>query len=76
MKCFECSGELFESTTALHMEREGKLVIIEGVPAKVCKQCGEEYISGPVAEKVGKILDRELSKAKCISVPVIKWKVA
>jgi len=76
VKCYECGGEMVEAVTTLHMEKDGRPLIIEDVPAKVCKQCGEEYIAGPVAEKIGKILDEELTQAKHISVPIIKWKVA
>ena len=76
MKCFECGGEMVETTTTLHMEKDNKPLIIQEVPAKICKQCGEEYISGSVTEKIGKILDEDLTRAKHVSVPVIKWKVA
>jgi YgiT-type zinc finger domain-containing protein len=76
VKCFECGGEMTENSTILHLEKDGQPLIIEGVPAKVCQQCGEEYISGPVAEKIGRILSEEIAPAKTITVPVIKWKVA
>lgn len=76
MKCFECSGEMIETTTTLHLEKDKRPLIIEGVPARVCQQCGEEYISGQVAEKIGQILGQEIAPTKTISVPVIKWKVA
>ena len=76
MKCFECGGEMIEATTILHLEKDKKPLIIEGVPAKVCQQCGEEYISGPIAEKIGRILDQKITPAEIITVPVIKWKVA
>lgn len=76
VKCFECGGEMIETTTTLHLEKDRRPLIIENVPAKVCQQCGEEYISGPVAEEIGRILDQEITPNETITVPVIKWKVA
>jgi len=77
VNCFVCGGKLIETTTTLHLKKEGQLLIIEDVPAKVCQRCGEELISGPVAEKIGEILSRKVvSPVKTVTVPVIKWKVA
>ncbi len=76
MSCYECGGKLKHSVTTLHLQKEGKPVFIEEVPVTVCMQCGEEYLSGSVAEKVGEFLDKGLQPKISLCVPVFNYKVA
>lgn len=34
------------------LQREGATVVIDGVPARVCENCGEGYVDQKVAESV------------------------
>lgn len=76
MKCFECQGELREGKVTLHLQKNGKPVILEKVPARVCQPCGEEYLSGLVAEKVGLLLEKDWKPETVLSVPVISYREA
>ena len=38
------SGETRPGAATVTLEREGATVVIKGVPARVCKNCGEEYV--------------------------------
>lgn len=76
MKCFECGGKLKRSVTTLHLKKSGKPVFVENVPVKMCEQCGEEYFSGPVTEKIGTLLDKKSKSQTTLSVPVFNFKVA
>ena len=76
MPCYECGGKLKRSATTLHLQKDGKPVFVEDVPVTVCEQCGEEYLSGSVAEKVGELLDKGRQPQVTLCVPVFNYKVA
>lgn len=53
MKCLVCKqGETKPGEVTVTLQREGTTVIIKGVPADVCENCGEYYLSEAVAEQV------------------------
>ena len=46
MKCVICkNGETREGTATVTLERGPTTVVIKGVPADVCENCGEHYLS-------------------------------
>ena len=53
MKCVVCKqDETRPGTTTVTLEREGATVVIKGVPARVCPNCGEEYVDEQVAHEL------------------------
>ncbi len=45
MKCVIFrNGETRPGEAAVTLERDGSILIVKGVPARVCENCGEEYI--------------------------------
>ncbi len=45
MKCAICrKGELRPGKATVMLEREGLTLVVKGVPARVCENCGEEYV--------------------------------
>jgi YgiT-type zinc finger domain-containing protein len=45
MTCVVCKqGEAPPGQVTVTLERGGALVVIRGVPARVCDNCGEEYL--------------------------------
>lgn len=45
MICLICKhGETRSGTATVTLEREGTTLVIKGVPAQVCANCGEEYV--------------------------------
>lgn len=59
MKCMSCrADEMIESTTTYFAKLKNCYIIIENVPCKKCKQCGEEFFSASVVEKIDEILDK------------------
>jgi len=76
MKCFECGGEVIQTVGLVRMtKKDGSLIIFKGIPLSQCRQCGEQYISGKWAEKIGKMMREEdkLVPQEIISVPVIAF---
>lgn len=44
MICATCkTGETQPGTATVTLKRDGPTVVIKGVPARLCKNCGEEY---------------------------------
>lgn len=53
MKCVLCKqGEPRPGTTTVTLQRGATTVIIKEVPADLCENCGEYYLSDAIAEKV------------------------
>lgn len=45
MKCVICrNGETRSGKATVTLERDGTTLVIKGVPAQVCANCGEEYV--------------------------------
>ena len=52
MRCTVCrNGETEPGTTTVTLERDGAVVVIRGVPAEVCENCGEAFTSAETTEK-------------------------
>ena len=49
MKCAICrNGNTKKGYTTLILEKEDTILIVKRVPAQICDNCGEEYISSEV----------------------------
>ena len=58
MNCFMCKGDLEEKKVNYVVDLEDTIIIIKGVPAKVCTQCGEQYFDDETAENIEKIVNQ------------------
>lgn len=46
MKCIICKhGETRPGKATVTLERDGATLVIKSVPARVCTNCGEEYVN-------------------------------
>ena len=53
MKCVVCKqGETRPGTATVTLDRDNLTLVIKGVPARVCENCGEEYVEDDVAAKL------------------------
>lgn len=53
MKCVICkTGETADGTTIVTIERNDAVLVLRGVPARVCQTCGEAYVSGEVTDEI------------------------
>ncbi len=55
-RCDLCGGELKPGKTTLEIWRGEELLVIKDVPADVCQQCNEAYISADVSERLDHFL--------------------
>jgi YgiT-type zinc finger domain-containing protein len=54
--CDLCGGELLEGVTTLEFWRGEELVVIKDVPADVCQQCHEAYLSPDISERLDRFM--------------------
>jgi YgiT-type zinc finger domain-containing protein len=53
MKCVVCKhGESRPGHTTVTLERDGGALVIRKVPAEVCENCGEAYVSAEVTRSL------------------------
>ncbi len=59
MKCALCrTGETRSGTTTETYETGGSVVVVRGVPAEVCQQCGEAYTDEDTTRQLERIVDK------------------
>lgn len=71
--CPVCGGVLEETTIQLDFRYKGHLVVIEGVPALVCRNCGEQIISAATSRAIDTLLASDTRPIREISVPVLPF---
>jgi YgiT-type zinc finger domain-containing protein len=58
MKCVVCRhGETKPGFTTFAVERNGAILVVRGVPARICKNCGEEYLEEKDAARLDELAD-------------------
>lgn len=72
MECFMCKGDLEKKQVNYVVDLEDTIIIVKGVPAKVCKKCGEQYFDDETAENIEKIVNQ--LKNLCVEVTIVNYK--
>mgnify|MGYP001035183242 CR=1 FL=1 len=74
--CSFCGGPVVEEWVTVIRTLEQQPVILEDVPAGVCRQCGERYFRGAVVEAMERLLSQPTpSNTRRVSVPVLQFAV-
>ncbi len=61
MKCIICkNGETKPGKVTVTLEREHTIIIIKDVPAQICNNCAEYYLSDKVTERVLEMAERSI----------------
>lgn len=68
--CSFCGGEVKEHRVELDYRYKGKLFIFQNVPAGVCQQCGEKYLTAKIAKEIERRIQTKEKWDKTISVPI------
>lgn len=72
MNCVICKlGETLEGRVTVALTRGELTVVIKDVPAQVCENCGEYYLSDDITDKVLKLA--ELSAARNAEVEILRF---
>jgi len=64
---------MVETEVTYTIEYEGKLHVIEHVPARVCKETGEEFFSPETVEHIQAIVNGGAKPARVIETPVYEY---
>lgn len=72
MNCFMCKGELEEKKVNYMVDLESTIIIIKGVPAKVCKECNEQYFDDETSKNIENIVNK--LKDLSTEVTIINYK--
>ena len=68
MNCAICGGKVNKGLTTVSVDTGAGVVVIRGVPARVCGQCGEEWLTDKSASQVEKIVRRAKKEKTQIEV--------
>jgi YgiT-type zinc finger domain-containing protein len=68
-KCDLCGGRVTEQVVTLSLpDPDGKIRIIHGVPAGVCDQCHEYYLTVETSREIDRLLASPPTKQETFSV--------
>ncbi|MBN1889686.1 MAG: YgiT-type zinc finger protein [Thermoflexales bacterium] len=68
--CEYCGGNIVEKRVTLHRKIKGGYVLIEDVPAGVCKECGTRYYAANVLKTIEESVRGRRKAEREILVPV------
>lgn len=58
MECFKCKGKLISKKVNYVVDLNDMMIIIKGVPANVCTECGEKFYDDSTAKNIEKIVNK------------------
>ena len=72
MRCVVCKeGETNKDFTTVMLEREGTTLVFKDVPADICDNCGEEYITAKTNRELLKIANDAVKRG--VSLEMLKY---
>ena len=72
MKCSICkTGNTRPGITTVTLERDNTVVVIRDVPAEICEDCGEYYLSDAIARRV--YADAEATANRHVEVEIQRF---
>lgn len=72
MKCILCKyGETKPGNVIVPLTRQETVVIIKDVPAEVCVNCGEYYLSESITEQILVLAEEAVNKG--IEVEIVRF---
>ncbi|NLE94770.1 MAG: YgiT-type zinc finger protein [Dehalococcoidia bacterium] len=73
MNSCEDSETMVDERVAYTIEVDGRIVIIENVPARVCRETGERYFSPDTVEHLQSLIWRDREPDRVVEVPVFDF---
>ena len=66
--------ETFEEQTVTYvLERQGQVLIIENVPARVCRETGERLFAPEIVERLQQIVWEQRKPTRIVETPVFEF---
>ena len=74
MQCVICkTGETLPDHVTVTLQRDGITLLIKDVPAEVCDNCGEYYLSDAVTERVMKQAEAAASAGRNVELEILRF---
>ena len=73
MTTHEWKETMVERKVTYTVEVEGKLMVVENVPARVCVETGEQLFSPETVERLQQMIWERRKPARVIEVPVYEF---
>jgi len=73
MKCDLCGASMIKREVTYTLEMDGKFIVVEHVPAKVCPQCGEKLFSPETVERLQKTIWEQKEPVRVMQTPVFDF---
>jgi YgiT-type zinc finger domain-containing protein len=75
MECVICkNGSTVDGLVTFTLERNGVIVVFKNVPAQVCENCGDFYLSAQVSQILLEKAEQTLQKG--VELEIINFKTA
>lgn len=69
MKCVICkNGETKNGLTSLSLDRMDVTIVVKNIPAEICENCGESYVSEEISAKVLQEAEQSIKKNSLVEV--------
>ncbi len=73
MKCVYCGYSVEKKVVNFIYDENDRYIVIENVPANVCRNCGEKLYSPEVTDQLLKFARNEFKPVKTIEIPVFDF---
>jgi len=73
MNSSQSSETMAERRVTYTIELDGRLVVIENVPARVCLETGERFYSPQTVQRIHEIVRGSQKPARIVSTPVYEF---
>jgi len=64
---------MIETEVTYTLEHKGKFFLIEHVPARVCRETGEQYFAPATVEHIHEVIRTRKQPARVIQTPVYEY---
>ena len=74
MICVICkNGETEPGTTTSTLERDSTIILVRGIPAEVCNNCGEAYIDSQTMVRLHNMSPEDSERDDDVDVVVLRY---
>jgi YgiT-type zinc finger domain-containing protein len=71
MTCDYCRGKTIRRLVKKQHWHEGRLYVVENVPAEMCRECGERYFHAKTLDAIDRLLDGDHQIKEKMQVEVV-----
>lgn len=72
-KCSICGGKILQKKITYTQAIGEKIFIVSDVPAEVCSQCGEQYLTPDTVDAIQEALETGKKPSSTLKVPVFRF---